>query len=327
MVSRVSQVPGVVSAAMVQALPFSGNWGQINFIVPGQDVPQKGKEPQVYQNTVSPGYFATAGIPLLQGRDFNDADGPDSSPVTIVSKAFVDRYLGGTNPVGREIQVVAADPTYNGRRLTIVGVVGNAKQMSLRDTDEAELYLASQQDPDLFGTLIVRTAPDPMSMAEPVRQAVWSVDKDQPVWKIRTVEFLVHRDMGSDRFLMLLMAGFGVLALVLSALGTYGVLSNAVNQRQQEIGIRMALGAQPASLRRLVMGRGIKLALIGGVIGVAAAAATSRLLSGVLYGISSLDLAAYLLGWATMTLIALLASYLPARVATRVDPVRALRCE
>jgi putative ABC transport system permease protein len=312
---------------MVQALPFSGNWGEINFVVPGHDLPQKGKEPRVYQNTVSPGYFSTAGIPLLQGRDFNDADGPTSSRVAIVSKAFVSRYLGPTNAVGREIQLVAPDPAYNGRRLTIVGVVGNAKQMSLRDVDEAEIYLPSQQDPDVFGTLIVRTAVDPMSLAEAVRQAVWSVDKDQPVWKVRTVEFLVHRDLGSDRFLLLLMAGFGVLALALSALGTYGVLSNAVNQRQQEIGVRMALGAQPGALRRLIMLRGMKLTLIGCAIGLAGAVAASRLLSGVLYGISSLDALTYILGGATMTAIALIASYLPARLATRVDPVKALRCD
>lgn len=327
LVSRVSQVPGVVSAAMVRSLPFSGNFGQINFVVPGERLPEKGKEPLATQNSVSVGYFRTAGIPLLQGRDFSAADTTTSPQVIIVSKAFVERYLGSKDAIGREIQLVATDPSYNGRRLTIVGVVGNAKQLSLRDADESEIYAPNDQDPGIFGTLIVRTAVDPMSMAESIKQAVWSVDKDQPVWKVRTLEFLVDRDVEGDRFLMVLMTGFGLLALGLSALGTYGVLSNAVNQRQQELGVRMALGANPGSLRRLVMARGMKLTLIGGVIGLVAAAAASRLISGVLYGTSALDFAAYLLGWTTMTAIALLASYLPARTATRVDPVRALRCE
>lgn len=327
MVSRVSQVPGVVAAAMVRSLPFSGNFGQMNFVVPGEPLPEKGKEPLATQNSVSVGYFRTAGIPLLQGRDFSGADTPASPPVIIVSKAFVDRYFGGKDAVGREIQLVSTDPSYNGRRLTVVGVVGNAKQLSLRDTDESEIYAPNDQDPGIFGTLIVRTAFDPMSLAESVKQAVWSVDKDQPVWKVRTLEFLVERDTEGDRFLMVLMTGFGLLALGLTALGTYGVLSNAVNQRQQELGVRMALGAQPGALRRLVMARGMKLTLIGGVIGLVAAAAASRLISGVLYGTSALDFTAYLLGLGTMTAIALVASYLPARLATRVDPVRALRCE
>ena len=327
LVARVSQVPGVVSSAMVRSLPFSGNWGQVNFVVPDEAVPEKGKEPVALQNTISSGYFSTAGIPLLSGRDFSDADTATSPPVAIVSKVFANRYLRGRDAIGRTIQLVATDPRYNGRRLLIVGVVGNAKQQSLRDTDEAEIYAPSSQDPGIFGTLVVRTAIEPMSLAEPVRKAVWSLDKDQPVWKVRTLQFLVRRDVESDRFVMLLMIGFGVLALGLSALGTYGVLSNAVNQRQQEIGIRMALGAQPSSLRRLVMARGLKLTLIGGALGLAAAAIGSRLLSGVLYGISTLDLPAYGFGWASMTAIALLASYLPARVATRVDPIKALRCE
>jgi putative ABC transport system permease protein len=144
---------------------------------------------------------------------------------------------------------------------------------------------------------------------------------------VRTLEFLVQRDVEGDRFLMLLMGGFGLLALGLTALGTYGVLRNAVNQRRQEIGVRMALGAQPGAVRRLIMLRGMKLTLIGCAIGLAGAVAVSRLLAGVLYGISSLDVLTYLLGGATMTAIALIASYLPARLATQVDPVRALRCD
>jgi putative ABC transport system permease protein len=324
---RVAQVPGVISSAIVQALPFSGNWGQLRFLLPDRPAPEKGKEPTTYVNRVTPEYFRTAGIPLLRGRNFNNRDDAAAPLVTVVSRAFVDRYFPGQDPIGRTLQLVDNDPTVNGKRVTIIGVVGNAKQMSLRDTDETEMYAAYAQQPGIFGTLVVRTAVDPMSLAEPVRQAVWSLDKDQPVWKVRTLQFLVERDVEADRFLMVLMTGFGALALILSALGTYGVLSNAVNNRQQEIGVRMALGAQPTSVRRLVIRQGMKLALIGGLIGLIAAAAGSRMLSSVLFGVSALDVSAFVLGWSLMTAVAFLASYIPARRATRIDPTSALRCE
>ncbi|HWC17902.1 MAG TPA: ABC transporter permease, partial [Terriglobales bacterium] len=324
---RVAQVPGVVSSAIVRSLPFSGNWGQVRFILPNQSIPEKGKEPSAYENLVTPDYFQTAGIPLLRGRNFNDHDDASAPLVAIVSRAFAERYFPGQDPIGRTVQLVDSDPTVNGQRVSIIGVAGNAKQMSLRDTDEAELYSSYAQQPAIFGTLIVRTAVEPTNLAEPVRQAVWSLDKDQPVWKIRTLQFLVERDVESDRFLMILMAGFGALALLLSALGTYGVLSNAVNQRRQELGVRMALGAQPAAVRKLVIGHGMRLALIGGIVGLIAAAAGSRMLSAVLYGVSTLDVSAFVVGCAVMTGVAFIASYLPARRATRIDPARALRFE
>jgi putative ABC transport system permease protein len=325
--ARVSKVPGVVSSAVVRALPFSGNFGQAQFVILDRPAPEKGKEPVAYTNAATPNYFATAGIPVLRGRIFDDHDSPETQMVAVISRAIAERYFSGEDPVGRSLQFVDNNPAIDGKRVTVVGVVGNTKQMSLRDTDEAEIYTCYGQDPGIFGTLVVRTAVDPMSLADAVRQAVWSLDKDQPVWKVRTLAFLVERDVASDRFLMVLMLGFGVLALALTALGTYGVLSNAVNQRQQEIGVRMALGAQPGALRGLVLTRGIKLALVGGLIGVAAAAAGTRLVSSLLYGISPLDPAAFITGFAAILLVAFAASYLPAHRATRVDPIRALRCD
>ena len=325
--ARVAQVPGVVSSAVVRSLPFSGNFGQIRFVVPDRPAPEKGKEPIAYANSVTPGYFATAGIPVLSGRIFDDHDSPQARTVSVISRAVAERYFHGEDPVGRSLQIVDNNSSIDGQPMIIVGVVGNAKQMSLRDNDEAEIYTCYSQDPGIFGTLVVRTTVDPMSLADPVRQAVWSIDNDQPVWKVRTLAFLVERDVESDRFLMVLMLAFGVLALGLTALGTYGVLSNAVNQRQREIGVRMAMGAQPSALRGLVLARGMKLALVGGLIGVAAAAAGTRLVSSLLYGISPLDPAAFITSFATMQFVAFLASYVPAYRATRVDPMRALRCD
>jgi ABC-type antimicrobial peptide transport system permease subunit len=166
-----------------------------------------------------------------------------------------------------------------------------------------------------------------MSLANAVRQAVWGLDKDQPVWKIRTVQYLVQRDVENDRLLMVLMTGFGLLAMLLSALGTYGVLSNTVGQRRQEIGVRIALGADLGKVRNLVMRQGLRLVLAGIVIGGLAAVAVSRLIASVLYGVSALDFGAYGAGFVVMLVVALLASYLPARSATRVDPAVVLRCD
>ena len=324
---RVAQVPGVESSAIVQALPFSGNWGDLRYVPEGIAVPAKGKEPDAYTNLVTPEYFATVGIPLLRGRSFNDQDDAASPPVAIVSRSLADRDFAGQDPLGRTVQLIDSDTAINGRRVTIVGVVGDAKQISLRDTHEVEIYFPYPQQPGIFGTLVVRTAVDPMSLAEPVRQAVWSLDKDQPVWKVRTLAFLIDRDLDYDRLLMTLMSCFGVLAVLLTALGTYGVLSNTVSQRRREIGIRMALGANLDAVCRLVIRQGMKLVMIGTAIGLVAALIGLRLLASVLYGVSALDVTAYAAGCLLMLTVAFTAVYLPARRATRVDPATVLRCE
>jgi putative ABC transport system permease protein len=322
---RVAQVPGVVSSAIVQAVPFSGNFGDIHFIPEGAPIPEKGKEPTAFTNLITPEYFRTVGIPVVRGRAFNDQDNDAAPRVAVISRALAQRYFGEQNPVGRRIQLIDSDPT--DQRLTIVGVVGNAKQISLRDQDEAEIYFPYEQKPGIFGTLVLRTAVDPMSLADAVRQAVWTVDKDQPVWKIRTVQYLVQRDVEDDRLLMVLMTGFGFIAILLTALGTYGVLSNTVGQRRQEIGVRIALGADLGQVRNLVMRQGLKMVLAGITIGGVAAIAVSRVIGSVLYGISALDLVAYAAGFTVMMVVALLATYLPARSATRVNPAVVLRCE
>ena len=324
---RVAQAPGVVSSAIVQALPFSGNWGTIKFVLLGFAPPERGKEPSAYENMVTPAYFATVGIPVLRGRNLDDHDDATTPPVAVISRALANRYFTGQDPVGRTVQLMDEDPTVDGKRVTIVGVVGDANQVSLRDTDKAEIYFPYAQHPGIFGTLVIRTSVDPMSLADSVRQAVWSLDKDQPVWKVRTLEFLVDRDSEGDRLLMTLMGGFGALAVILTALGTYGVLSNTVNQRRREIGIRMALGAGRGVVRNMVMSQGMKLVLAGCAIGLVVAVAASRTIASLLYGVGALDIAAYGAGLAVMLVVASLASYLPARRATQVDPAIALRCE
>lgn len=324
---RVAQVPGVVSSAIVLSVPFSGNWGDIHFIRDGTPVPEKGKEPTAFTNVITAEYFRTVGIPLLRGRAFNDQDIDAAPRVAVISRALAHRYFGDQDPIGQRLQLIDSDPTVNGERLTVVGVVGNAKQISVRDQDEAEIYFPYSQKPAIFGTLVLRTAVDPISLANTVRQAVWSLDRDQPVWKIRTVRYLVQRDVEDTRLLMVLMTGFGLLALLLSTLGTYGVLSNIVGQRRQEIGVRIALGADLVKVRNLIMRQGMKMVLAGISIGGLAAVAVSQAVTSVLYGVSALDVGAFAAGFMVMTLVALLASYLPARSATRVDPAAVLRSE
>jgi putative ABC transport system permease protein len=329
---RIRQVPGVISAAYVQALPFSGNWGEISFTRPGGASQPHQPAFTAITNLVSPTYFSTAQIPVLRGRTFTEHDDLHSSPVVIISSTFVRQILAGEDPLGKELEFTDTTQATDGgsprlRRATIVGVVGDVKQLTRRETIRPEIYFSYTQVPGIFGTLMIRTATNPMSLSEEVKKAVWSIDKDQPVWKIRTVEFLLDRDIAPARFLVVLMSFFGGVALLLSALGTFGMLNNSVQQRMHELAIRMALGARPADVRSQVLGKGLRLAFIGGLAGLPAAALASRLLNSLFYGVASSDVLSFVLAWVGMTLIAVVASYVPARRATRVDPLVALRYE
>lgn len=284
-------------------------------------------------NAVTPEYFSTIGIALLAGRLFTAHDDESAPAVAIINRTFADKYFPNIDPVGQELIGSDADPLAfaaqhaTTKRARIVGVVGSAKQLNVREELQAQVYFTYAQVTGTFGTLVIRAAVDPMSLAESVRQAVWSVDKDQPVWKIRTVDSLIEKDTAPDRFAMLLMTALSGLALFLSALGTYGMLSNMVAQRTHELGVRMALGAPIGSVLRLVMNHGFKLLLIGCGFGAGGAVLSSRLLGSLLYGVAPQDLTAFALGLMLMAAIGLVASYLPARRATRVDPMVALREE
>jgi putative ABC transport system permease protein len=217
--------------------------------------------------------------------------------------------------------------TSDGTTGTVIGVVGDAKQFGLEEEQRPQVYDVYSQDPGIFATVVIRTALEPLSLSESVRSAVWKVDPDQPMWKIRTVEFLVNRSTADRKFLMALMGIFASLALVLTILGLYGVISYLVNQRTQEIGIRMALGAQMRDIMRMVLRQGMVLVFTGVALGLAAAWVLTRLMTRLLYQVSATDPLTF--GGISVLLItvALLACYLPARRATRVDPLVALRYE
>jgi putative ABC transport system permease protein len=232
------------------------------------------------------------------------------------------RFWPNEDPLGKQIKLAE-----DGSLVMVVGVVGDAKHYWLEEQQKPQMYDAYSQDPGIFATAVIRTTVEPLSLTEPVRQAVWKVDADQPMWKIRTVEFLVNRSTADRKFLMALMGIFASLALVLTIIGLYGVISYLVNQRTQEIGIRMALGAQMRDIMRMVLKQGMVLVLTGVALGLAAAWILTRLMSRLLYQVSATDPLTFAAIASLLVTVALLACYIPARRATKVDPLVALRYE
>src|SRR6185369_14314784 len=211
-VERVSALPGVASAAVVLALPYSGNGGSIGFVPLDRPEPAKGDEPLAQRNSADAHYFDTMQIPLLSGRVFTEQDQAGSPAVVVINQTLARRYWPDEDPVGKPIRIVDSNITDSSFPATIIGTVGDVKHGSLDEKSTPQIYLSFAQNPFIFATLVVRTQPEPMSMAAAVRSAVWSVDKDQPVWKVRTVQFLINRDLGPRRFMMALLVGFAALA-------------------------------------------------------------------------------------------------------------------
>ncbi len=321
-VDRIREVPGVQAVSLVRGLPFSGNGGTTGIILPDRERPANGSEPQVQFNTAMPNYFETIGIPFIQGRVFSDQDQTKTPAVFIINQTMARKFWPNQDPLGKQVTL-----TEDGTTGTVVGVVGDAKQYLVDEDPRPQLYVPYSQNPGIFATVVIRTTVEPLSLSESVRQAVWKVDPDQPMWKIRTVEFLVNRSVADRKFLMALMGIFATLALVLTMIGLYGVISYLVNQRTQEIGVRMALGAQVGQILGMVLKQGMTLVLIGVALGLAASWLITRLMSRLLYQVSATDPLTFAGIPLLLTAVALLACYLPARRATKVNPLVALRYE
>lgn len=324
-VARVAALPGVESAGLVGGLPFSGNTNRSTITLPDRPEPPRESPFIVQSNTATPNYFATAGIPLLAGRDFRLDDGPESAQAAIVSQAFAARFWPGDNALGK--QILFPGPGGKNLMLTVVGVVGDTKTESLDDPAVAQLYRPYAQSPFIFATLAVRTAGDPMAMTKSVQRAIWSIDKDQPMWKIRTLQFLVDRSFSIRRYTSYLLVCFSVLALGLAGIGLYGVLAYAVNQRTAEFGVRMALGASPREILALVLRKGLALTLAGLAAGVVASLFATQYLQSQIFGISATDPSVYIAVSTVLLAVAAIAVTLPARQAMLVDPVIAIRQE
>ncbi|HEV3471346.1 MAG TPA: ABC transporter permease [Pyrinomonadaceae bacterium] len=323
---RIEALPGVESAAVTNWIPLVRQGDSNSFTVEGQPDPGPGRSPSVATRVVSPRYFDTMGIQLLRGRQFGEQDRADSPPVVIVSEAMARRSWPGADPVGKRMKMGG----YNSDApwMEVVGVVKDVRQFELTAEPRPQIYLHYEQ-PAFFrpSNLVVRTGADPLGLAATVRKTVWEIDKDQPVSNISTMEDVLSESISRQRFSMLLLGIFAGVALVLAAVGIYGVMSYSVAQRTHEIGIRMALGAQAADVLKLTVGQGLRLVLVGVAIGLAAAFALTRLMESLLYGVSATDPATLVTISLVLITVALLASYVPARRATKVDPLTALRYE
>jgi len=274
---------------------------------------------------VSPGYFAAVGTPVLRGRDFVEADTADSMPVTLVSAAFARKYWPGQDAIGKQVGVPIR--AFN---MTVVGVVADVKHVSLREEPGPEIYVPYTQKPwPSMQTMhvVVRTKADPASMAGAVRQAIRAVDPEVPVAAVATLDAIAGQAMAQPRFSMLLVGGFGALSLLLACVGLYGSVSYAVTSRTQEIGIRLALGAPKGRLFALVLGHGVRITALGIAIGVALALVVLRTMASFLYGVDSTDPATFGVLSFVLLAVAMLACYVPARRAMRVDPLVAMRSE
>jgi predicted permease len=319
---RLRAIPGARSAALVEAIPLSGNGGMAGYRVEGRATPDS-LLPTAQINAVSDGFFSTMEIPLVMGREFNPTDRLGAPVVAIVNRELARRTWPGESPLGKRITFPGPPEV----EATIVGVAGNVKQLTLSHPDEPQLYMAKAQSGGIFHSVAVRTAGDPDAMAEAVREAIWAVDRDQPVWKIRSMAALLDRDLAPRRFTARLTAGFAVLALLLALIGVYGVMSYVVAQRTREIGIRMALGAARGEVVRLVLGRGLRIVAAGTGLGLVAAYAGARVIEGQLFGVPAADVKTFVAVPVVLLVVAAVACWVPARRAARVDPAIALSAE
>jgi predicted permease len=318
-IDRAREVPGVISAGAAKDVPFRGNGERIGFSPPGY-VQKAGEDPPAVRLIhISDGYFATIGARMLAGREYLPTDRKDSPLVIVVNEAFAKRWFPGENAVGKSINL--------GRPMTIVGVVRDVRQTAIDEPARETIYMNNMVNGRVKVTLVARTKGEPLAMARQLRETIWSVDREQTITSIFTFDDIVGESMARPRLLTVLLGAFGVLGLILGALGIYGVLAYLVNERQREIGVRIALGAQPSAVLRMFVGRGLALTASGLAIGLGASALLTRLMAGVLYGVSATDPTTFAVVGVVLLGVAVLASWLPARRASLLDPVEALRSD
>ncbi len=319
---RVEQLPGVQSAAVVTDVPLTQNEDSLGFSIEGVPDPPERKL-SVRFNIVGPGYFNTLGIPLTQGRDFADADADGTPMVIVVNQAMARRFWPNQNPIGRRIT------TDNKTWYSIVGVAGDVRQMGLQADSEPEVYMSYLQDPFQwpFLSLLVRASSNPVKLFPSIEQAVWSVDKNQPLSNPVTLDQARSQSIAQPRIAALLLGLFAGAALLLAAVGLYGVVSYWVAERTHEIGVRMALGARSSDVFVHVVGRGLLLALLGTAFGLAGSLAATRMLASFLFSVRPTDPLTFAAVALLLMCVALVASYFPARRAAKVDPMVALRYE
>jgi len=330
-IDRIAALPGVKSASAVNFLPLSG-WGDFcNFDIAGRAIAPADKPNTAQYRVADLRYLHTMGINVKSGRDFAASDGPDAQGVVIINEALAHRYWQDQNPIGQQIRLKFPPtktpwrPVARDSMLTVIGVVADVREWEWGDEKVGQVYLPYAQNPSRIMRLVVRTTGDPSAIAPAVRHAVESVDPSQPITEIRTMDQLLSQAVSQRRLNMLLLAVFAAIATVLAAIGIYGVMAYGVTQRFHEIGVRMALGAEPSDVLKMVVTDGMKLAVIGLLLGIVGAALLSRYLESELYGIKTTDPYTYAGVALGLAAVAVAACYFPARRATRVDPISALR--
>jgi putative ABC transport system permease protein len=322
LIERLEALPDVTAAGLIQALPMRGDY-VLSFTVQGRPAPKPNEEPSANHRVITPDYFTALGIPLLRGRTFTAQDTEKSPMVAVVDQKFVDRHFPSEDPIGKGIDIGNGTNGY----YEIVGVVGNVRQAGMDSNPEPTMYVPYKQDVFSSMWVVARTNGEPSALTAAARQAVRSIDATLPAYAITPLATVISESVAQRRFSMLLLGVFAVMALFLAAVGLYGVVAYTVNQRTQEIGLRMAIGAQRGDVLRMVVGGGLKLAVLGVAIGIASALALAQLVAAMLYEIKPFDPASYGVTAAILLAVAVLACYVPARRAARVDPVVAMRQE
>jgi predicted permease len=319
---RLSTLPGVASAALTDRVPLTGGQSPAPVAVAGRPLPPMSERPNANRHLVSPRYFHTLGIPIRAGRDFDERDSSRVPHVVIVNETFARRHVPGEDPIGRTlITGMGQLPSQ------IVGVVADVRSTGLNTPPEADYFLPALQRPETFTNVLIRTNETPIAMAALVRDALRAVDPELPLLQPDTLSARIAQTVANRRLALVMLGTFAALALLLASLGVYSVMSHLVAFRTSEIGIRMALGASPGAVMRMVLGHGRRLTLLGIGLGIAGGLAMSRLLQQVLFEVDPADPLIYLAVSVMLLLVAELASFLPARRATRIDPVIALRTE
>jgi len=324
---RVRALPDVESAALGTVIPLNDNHSRTDITIEGIPLPSPGNFPHPDFHLVSPDYLATLGIPLLRGRAFAEADKQNAPRVALVNATLAKRFFPNDDPVGKRFMYGHPSAKNPPKWYTIVGVVGDTKLYGLANPARLEVYNSCFQDPTSEMDLVVKSKTDPAALTSSIREAVQSVDKDQPIFAISTMNQLVSNSVATQRITLVLLGLFSGLALILGAIGIYGVISYSVAQRTREIGVRTALGAQSRDVLRLVMGDGVKIAFFGLIFGLAGALALTRLMASLLFEVKPADFTTFASVAIVLALVALVACYIPARRAAGVDPLVALRHE
>ena len=323
-IEQIRAVPGVVSVGATTVVPLAGGGSTQPFSIEGRPTGAIAEQPMAQTRYISPDYFRAIGIPLRQGRFFSDQDRDNSVPVIIISDAMARRFWPGENPIGKRLT-----PSFHSEQgaREIVGIVGDIKTSGLDVDAAAMMYLPVKQAPRPFTSFVVRTASNPENLIQPVSRAIYSIDKEQALTDVQTMDQVLNQSLSGRRFNMTLLLTFAGLALLLAAVGVYGVMNYTVTLRRRELGIRMALGAEATDVLRLVLRQGLTLTLIGVGAGLISAYALTRLMASLLYGVTATDYLTFASVSAVLIAVGLVASYVPARRATKVNPTIALRAE